>query len=92
VKLLRTFLRELELARCFLLSRAVTVRKFLTHYDEKNKPPYPFSTHIGAACAKQFRTFPDLAKKLKMDITELMRLCNGKVTPSEALVKGMRRN
>jgi hypothetical protein len=29
--------------------------------------PYTFSTHIGAACAKQFRTFADLAEKLTMD-------------------------
>jgi hypothetical protein len=35
--------------------------------------PYTFSTHIGAACAKQFRTFADLAEKLNMDLTELMR-------------------
>jgi hypothetical protein len=31
---------------------------------------YSFSTTIGAACAKQFRTFPDLAEKLKMDVTQ----------------------
>lgn len=28
--------------------------------------PYQFSTHISAACAKQFRTFADLAEKLKI--------------------------
>lgn len=39
---------------------------------------YAFSTHIGAACAKQFRTFADLAEKLKMDVTDLMRQCIGK--------------
>jgi hypothetical protein len=43
-------------------------------------PPYSFSTHIGAACAKQFRTFADL-----------MRQCNGKTPPSKALVKGLAR-
>jgi ribosome-binding protein aMBF1 (putative translation factor) len=52
---------------------------------------YQFSTHIGAACAKQFRTFPDLAEKLKMDVTDLMRQCNGKAPPSKALVKGLAR-
>jgi hypothetical protein len=31
---------------------------------------YSFSTHIGAACAKQFRTIGDLAEKLKMDVTQ----------------------
>jgi hypothetical protein len=39
---------------------------------------YSFSTHVGAACAKQFRTFVDLAEKLKMDVTDLMRQYNGK--------------
>jgi transcriptional regulator with XRE-family HTH domain len=50
---------------------------------------YTFSTHIGAACNTQSRTFTDLAEKLKMDVTELMRQCNGKVSPSKALVKGL---
>jgi transcriptional regulator with XRE-family HTH domain len=57
--------------------------------DSKYKPPYTFSTHIGAACATKMRTFPDLAEKLKMDVTDLMRQCNGKVPPSKALVKGL---
>jgi hypothetical protein len=35
----------------------------------KFKPPYTFSTHIGEACAKHFRTFPDLAEKLKMELS-----------------------
>jgi hypothetical protein len=56
---------------------------------DKYKPLYPFSTHIGPACARQFRTFADLAEKLKMDVTDLMGQCNGKVSPSKALVKGL---
>jgi transcriptional regulator with XRE-family HTH domain len=52
---------------------------------------YSFSTHVGAACAKQFRTFVDLAEKLKMDVSDLMRQCNGKAPPSPALVKGLAR-
>ena len=60
--------------------------------ESKCKPPYTFSTHIGAACAKNMRTFPDLAEKLKMDVTDLMRQCNGKVPPSKALVKGLVRS
>jgi hypothetical protein len=40
--------------------------------------PYQFSVHIGTACAKQMRTFADLAEKLKMDVTDLMRQCNAK--------------
>jgi transcriptional regulator with XRE-family HTH domain len=35
------------------------------------------------------RTFADLADKLKMDVEDLMRQCNGKVSPSKALVKGL---
>jgi hypothetical protein len=42
---------------------------------------YQFSTHIGAAYAKQFCTIADLAEKLKMDVTDLMRQCNGKAPP-----------
>jgi hypothetical protein len=56
---------------------------------DKYKPSYQFSTHIGAACAKQFRTFADLAEKLKMPVEDLMKQCNGKVPPSKALVKGL---
>jgi hypothetical protein len=56
---------------------------------DKYKPPYQFSTQIGAACVRKFRTFPDLAKKLKMPVEDLMRQCNGKVSPSKALVKGL---
>jgi ribosome-binding protein aMBF1 (putative translation factor) len=52
---------------------------------------YAFSTHIGTACAKQFRTFPDLAEKLNMPVTDLMRQCNAKAPPSRALVKGLAR-
>jgi hypothetical protein len=51
--------------------------------------PHTFSTYIGKACAKQFRTFADLAEKLNMDLTELMRQCNGKVSPPKALVEGL---
>jgi ribosome-binding protein aMBF1 (putative translation factor) len=50
---------------------------------------YGFSTTIGAACARQFISFQDLADKLKIDVHELMRQCNGKVPPSKALVKGL---
>ena len=57
--------------------------------SENYKPPYEFSTHIGAVCTRQFRTFADLAEKLKMDVEDLMRQCNGKVPPSKALVKGL---
>jgi ribosome-binding protein aMBF1 (putative translation factor) len=52
---------------------------------------YQFSTHIGSACAKQMRTYADLAEKLKMDVTDLMRQCNAKAPPSKALVKGLAR-
>jgi hypothetical protein len=39
---------------------------------------HSLSTHIGSACAKQFKTFADLSEKLNMDLTDLMRQCNGK--------------
>jgi transcriptional regulator with XRE-family HTH domain len=48
-----------------------------------------FSAHIGAACIKQSRSFLDLAQKLKMEVTDLMRQCNGQTPPSKALVKGL---
>jgi hypothetical protein len=44
------------------------------------KPPYAFTVTIGENCAKQFRTFADLAEKLKMTVEDLMRQCNGKVS------------
>jgi hypothetical protein len=53
------------------------------------KPPYRFSVTIGANCARQLRTFADLAEKLEMPVEDLMRQCNGKVSPSKALVKGL---
>lgn len=35
------------------------------------------------------RTIVDLAEKLEMDVTDLMRQCNGKTAPTKALVKGL---
>jgi transcriptional regulator with XRE-family HTH domain len=52
---------------------------------------YAFSTHIGASCARQMRTFQDFAEKLNMDVGDLMRQCNGHAPPSKALVKGLAR-
>jgi ribosome-binding protein aMBF1 (putative translation factor) len=57
--------------------------------DGNYKPPYTFSITIGVSCARQFRTFQDLAEKLKMPVEDLMRQCNGKASPSKALVKGL---
>jgi ribosome-binding protein aMBF1 (putative translation factor) len=51
--------------------------------------PYAFSVTIGENCARKMRTFADLADKLKMPVEDLMRQCNGKVSPSKALVKGL---
>jgi ribosome-binding protein aMBF1 (putative translation factor) len=53
------------------------------------KPPYRFSVTIGANCARQLRTFVDLAEKLKMPVEDLMRQTNGHASPSKALVKGL---
>ena len=55
------------------------------------KPPCAFSVTIGENCARKMRTFADLADKLKMPVEDLMRQCNGKVSPSKALVKGLAR-
>jgi ribosome-binding protein aMBF1 (putative translation factor) len=56
---------------------------------DKYKPPYTFSTRIREACTRQMRRFVDLAEKLNVDVTELMRQCKGEVSPSKALVKGL---
>jgi hypothetical protein len=40
-------------------------------------------------CARTMRTFTDVADNLKMPVEDLMRMCNGKVSPSKALVKGL---
>jgi ribosome-binding protein aMBF1 (putative translation factor) len=56
---------------------------------EKYKPPYAFSTYIAAASSQQSRTFTDLAEKLKMNVMDLMRQCNGQAPPTKALVKGL---
>ncbi len=37
------------------------------------KPPYAFSICIGEACTRKMRTFVDLAEKLTVDATDLMR-------------------
>ena len=57
--------------------------------DSEHKPPCEFCTHIGASCARQMHTFPDLAEMLKMPVDQLMRECKGKIAPSKALVKGL---
>ena len=55
------------------------------------KPPFAFSVTIGETCTRKMRTFVDLAEALKMDVTDLMRQCNGHAPPSKALVKGLAR-
>ena len=47
------------------------------------------STTIGEACAQQFVTFQDLADKLKMDVTDLMKQSSAKTPPTRTLVKGL---
>jgi hypothetical protein len=55
--------------------------------DKPNKRPYTFSVTIGEYCARQMRTFQDLAEKLKLPVEDLMRQANGHASPSKALVK-----
>jgi ribosome-binding protein aMBF1 (putative translation factor) len=52
---------------------------------------YEFSTHIDASMTRQMISFQDLAEKLKMDVTDLMKQCNAKTPPSKTLVKGLAR-
>jgi transcriptional regulator with XRE-family HTH domain len=52
---------------------------------------YAFSTVIGSACARQMRTYADLAEKLGMNVQELMRECKGEAPPSRAVVTGLAR-
>lgn len=44
---------------------------------------------MGSAFWSIVRSFGDLAEKLRMDVTDLMRQCTGKTPPSKALVKGL---
>jgi transcriptional regulator with XRE-family HTH domain len=53
------------------------------------KPPYAFSVTIGETCARKMVTFQQLADRLKVDVSDLMRQCNGKAPPTKALVKGL---
>jgi hypothetical protein len=46
--------------------------------------PYPFSVTIGENCARQMRTFHDLAEKLKMPVEDSMV----KATVTHLLSKG----
>jgi hypothetical protein len=52
---------------------------------------YQFSVTIGTACNRRSRTFVDLAAKLKIDVHQLVRECNGHAPPSKAIVKGLAR-
>jgi hypothetical protein len=47
------------------------------------------SVTIGETCARKMRTFVDIAEKLKMDVHDLMRQCDGHEAPSKALLKGL---
>jgi hypothetical protein len=60
--------------------------------EENYKPPYAFSTTIGTACNVKSRTFVDLAEKLKMDVHDVMRQCNGHAPPSKARSREGTRN
>jgi ribosome-binding protein aMBF1 (putative translation factor) len=55
------------------------------------KPPYAFSVLIGETCNRKMRNCVDLAEKLKMDVTDLMKQWNGHASPSKALVKCLAR-
>jgi transcriptional regulator with XRE-family HTH domain len=50
---------------------------------------YEFSKHIGALCVTRDTNVHKLGAKLGVDPTELLRMINGKVMPTKALVKGL---
>jgi hypothetical protein len=56
--------------------------------DKLYKLPYAFSTTIGESLTRKMMTFHELSEKLRIDVTQLMRECNGHAPLSRALVKG----
>jgi hypothetical protein len=52
---------------------------------------YEFSKHIGALCVTRGTDVYKLGPKLGMDPMELLRMINGKVVPTKAVVQGLAR-
>jgi putative sterol carrier protein len=52
---------------------------------------YEFSKHIGALCVKRDTNVQQLGATLGIDPTELLRMINGKVMPTKAIISGLAR-
>jgi hypothetical protein len=52
---------------------------------------YEFSRHIGALCVRANTNVVMLGKKLGIDPVELLRMFNGYVVPSKAVIAGLAR-
>jgi hypothetical protein len=52
---------------------------------------YEFSKHIGALCVKRDTNVQKLGASLSIDPTELLRMINGEVLPTKAVVQGLAR-
>jgi hypothetical protein len=52
---------------------------------------YEFSKHIGALCVTRDTNVHKLGAKLGVDPAELLRMINGKVVPTKAVISGLAR-
>ncbi len=50
---------------------------------------YEFSKHIGALCVRANKNVFELGEKLGIDPAELLRMINGKVMPTKAVISGL---
>jgi hypothetical protein len=50
---------------------------------------YEFSRHIGALCVRANTNVVKLGKKLGIDPVELLRMINGYVVPTKAVIAGL---
>ena len=51
--------------------------------------PYRFSTYVGNLCVTRGTDVFKLGAKLSMDPIELLRMINGKVVPTRAVISGL---
>jgi hypothetical protein len=51
--------------------------------------PYRFSTYLGNLCVTRGTDVLKLGAKLGMDPIELLRMINGKVVPTRAVISGL---
>ena len=51
--------------------------------------PYRFSTYVGGLCVNRGTDVFKLGAKLGMDPIELLRMINGRVVPTKAVISGL---